>query len=150
MQLWQTSYISAEFASAQPESTTELGKIGNSELVRGISDLFSIHQLIGKKEVSMRHYEELREASSKIFDMHYWLDANAQPEIAANLRDVMQTSELVIDEFDKVQSIQQQSQQALNEAKAKQRALHGTPPVPPKPHPKPVVPRVAHATDSPC
>lgn len=123
MQLWQTSYISAEFASAQPESTTELGKIGNSELVRGISDLFSIHQLIGKKEVSMRHYEELREASSKIFDMHYWLDANAQPEIAANLRDVMQTSELVIDEFDKVQSIQQQSQQALNEAKAKQRAL---------------------------
>ncbi|RBP51016.1 DNA repair ATPase [Arenicella xantha] len=123
MQLWQTSYISAEFASEQPESTTELGKIGNSELVRGISDLFSIHQLIEKKEVSMRHYEELREATRKIFDMHYWLDSSARPEIAATLREVGQTSELVIDEFEKVQSIQLQSSQALSEAKSKQRTL---------------------------
>jgi len=89
MQVWQTSYISAEYASQQPESTTELGKIGNSELVRGVSDLYSIHNLI-------------------------------------TLREVSTTAELVIDEFEKVQSIQHQSTQALSEAKSQQRKLLST------------------------
>ncbi len=123
MQVWQTSYISAEFASQQPESTTELGKIGNSELVRGVSDLYSIHALIANTEVSMRHYEELNGASRRIFDTHYWLDNPSNDEIAGTLREVSSTAELVIDEFEKVQSIQQQSTQALSEAKSQQRKL---------------------------
>ncbi len=123
MQVWQTSYISAEFASQQPESTTELGKIGNSELVRGVSDLYSIHALIANTEVSMRHYEELNGASKRIFDTHYWLDNPSNEEIAGTLREVSNTAELVIDEFEKVQSIQQQSTQALSEAKSQQRKL---------------------------
>ncbi len=123
MQVWQTSYLSAEFASQQPASTTELGKIGNSELVRGVSDLYSIYQMIEKPEVSMRHYEELNTATKKIFDSHYWLDNQDQTEIAETLRQVSTTAELVIDEFEKVQSIQQQSSQALNDAKKQQRTL---------------------------
>ena len=123
MQIWQTSYISAEFASQQPESTSDLGKIGNSELVRGVSDLYSIVQLIENTEVSMRHYEELHDATQKVFDAHYWLDDPKQQAIANKLRLVGDTSELVIDEFEKVQSIQQQSTQALQEASAAQRSL---------------------------
>ena len=123
MQVWQTSYISSEYASQQPESTTELGKIGNSELVRGVSDLYSIHTLIANTEVSMRHYEELNNVSKRVFDTHYWLDNPSNEEIANTLRDVSSTSELVIDEFEKVQSIQQQSTQALSEAKSLQRKL---------------------------
>jgi len=123
MQIWQTSYISAEYASKQPESTSELGKIGNSELVKGISDLFSIFQLIENTEVSMRHYEELNDATKKVFDSHYWLENSSHQEIAGNLNDIRKTSELVVDEFEKVQSIQQQSTQALNEAGNMQRTL---------------------------
>jgi len=123
MQVWQTSYISAEYASQQPESTTELGKIGNSELVRGVSDLYSIHTQIANKEVSMRHYEELNGATKRVFDTHYWLDNPSNDDIAGTLREVSATAELVIDEFEKVQSIQQQSTQALSEAKSQQRKL---------------------------
>lgn len=123
MQVWQTSYLSAEFASKQPASTTELGKIGNSELVRGVSDLYSIYQMIEKSEVSMRHYEELNTASKKIFDSHYWLENESQSDIADTLKKVSNTAELVIDEFEKVQSIQQQSSKALNDAKKQQRTL---------------------------
>ncbi len=123
MQVWQTSYISAEFASQQPESTTELGKIGNSELVRGVSDLYSIQALIANKEVSMRHYEELNSAAKRIFDTHYWLENESQSNIAETLREVSSTAELVIDEFEKVQSIQQQSSQALSDSKTAQRTL---------------------------
>ena len=123
MQVWQTSYISAEYASQQPESTTELGKIGNSELVRGVSDLYSIHSLIANKEVSMRHYDELNGAAKRVFDTHYWLENDSNEAIASTLRDVSATAELVIDEFEKVQSIQQQSLQALAETKKDQRTL---------------------------
>ena len=123
MQVWQTSYISDEYASQQPESTSELGRIGNSELVRGISDLYSINQLIQSNEVSMRHYEELNAASKKIFDQHYWLDDTRNSEIAENLRQIAETADLVIDEFEKVQSIQKQSSQAIKDAKSQQRSL---------------------------
>ena len=123
MQVWQTSYISDEYASQQPESTSELGRIGNSDLVRGISDLYSINQLIQSEEISMRHYEELNAASKKIFDQHYWLDNAQHSDIADSLRQISETAELVIDEFEKVQSIQRQSTQALKEAKSQQRAL---------------------------
>ena len=123
MQFWRTSYISAEYASKQPQSNSELGKIGNSELVKGISDLYAIFQLIENTEVSMRHYEELNDASKKIFDSHYWLENESHKAISDNLMQVSATSELVIDEFEKVQSIQQQSTQALNDARSKQRSL---------------------------
>ena len=123
MQIWQTAYASAEYASQQPESTSELGKIGNSELVRGVSDLYSIYQMIDNTEVSMRHYEELNDAAKKIFDTHYWLEDDRNSAIAGTLNEVSKTAELVIDEFEKVQSIQQQSSQALKEAKSKQRTL---------------------------
>jgi len=123
MQIWQTSYVSAEFASQQPESTSELGKIGNSELVRGISDLYSIQQMIESTEVSMRHYEELNETTKKIFDTHYWLEDSRNEAIASTLNEVSKTADLVIDEFEKVQSIQQQSTQALKDTKSQQRAL---------------------------
>ena len=123
MQIWQTSYVSAEYASNQPESTSYLGKIGNSELVRGVSDLYSIYQMIENTEISMRHYEELNESTRKIFDTHYWLDDDKQKEIAGTLKLVSETSELVIDEFEKVQGIQQKSTEALQEAKAAQRKL---------------------------
>jgi len=125
MQIWQTSYASAEFASQQPESNSELGKIGNSELVRGVSDLYSIQQMVENTEVSMRHYEELNDAAKKIFDTHYWLEDDRNSEIAETLHKVSATAELVIDEFEKVQSIQQQSTQALKDTKSKQRKLVG-------------------------
>ena len=123
MQVWQTSYISAEYASQQSESTTELGKIGNAELVRGVSDLYSIYTLIANKEVSMRHYEELNGEAKRIFDAHYWLENHDNKAIAKTLHDVSATAELVIDEFEKVQSIQKQSTQALSESKNQQRSL---------------------------
>ena len=38
MQIWQTPFISAEHAAAAPADAGYLGKVGNAELVRGISD----------------------------------------------------------------------------------------------------------------
>jgi len=128
MQLWETPYVSAEFASQAPASQTLFGRIGNAELVRGISDLYSITRMINNQSVSVRLYEELSKVSKKIFDDHYWLaDKQAVGKetlnIDATLKTISDTAELVIDEFEKVESIRQQSAKTMVEAEQEQQSL---------------------------
>ena len=123
MQVWQTPYVSAEFASAQPQSQSFYGKIGNAELVRGVSDIYSICRSIDSQSVSARRYEELAKSAKKIFDDHYWLESQESDALAQLLKQVAQTSELVIDEFEKVQSIQAQSKKAMLGAEQAQKEL---------------------------
>ena len=120
MQIWHTPYASPEYVSELPESTSFYGKIGNKELVRGISDLYSITRLIDNQSVSQKLYEELSDNTSRLFDSYYWLSEPELSEIAGSIKEVTATAELVIDEFAKVQSIQKQTQTALADAEAQQ------------------------------
>ena len=123
MQVWATPYASAEYASQAPTSQTFLGRIGNAELVRGISDLLSVCRMIDNQEVSVRIYEELSRLSRKLFDDHYWVQGDELSSIAGLLHEISNTSELVIDEFEKVESIRQQSVKTLVEAEQAQQNL---------------------------
>ncbi len=125
MQVWQTPFYSAEFASQEPPKQSFYGRIGNAELVRGISDLFGVTRIIDNQSVTIRLYEELRRSASKLFDEHYWLGEPEIGEIKRYVQDVIQTSELAIDEFEKVESIRKQSRQALHEAESEQQSLIG-------------------------
>lgn len=123
MQIWQTPFISAEFVSAQTESHSFYGKVGNKELVRGISDLYSVTRLIANQSVSQKLYEELVSTASRLFDRYYWLGESELEPVAHTIREVIATSELVIDEFAKVQTIQKQTQKAVSEAETRQQEL---------------------------
>ena len=132
MQIWQTAYVSDDYASRADVSQSFFGKIGNASLVRGVSDLYSLHRMISDQTVSARIYEELSKTASRFFDSHYWIEeySNQQEEnnekdhsIAALIKQISQTSELVIDEFEKVQSIRQQSQLAMSTAEEDQQTL---------------------------
>ncbi len=120
LQIWQTPYCTESYASAQPTSQSFFGKIGNSELVRGISELYSISKSMVLEDVSAHHYHQLSQSCGKIFDSYYWLDAPEMYAIARLLRQIESTSELVIDEYEKVESIRSQSSKALLEAEASQ------------------------------
>ncbi len=123
MQIWHTPYVSDEYISELPESTSFYGKIGNKELVRGISDLYSITRLIDNQSVSQKLYEELVDNTSRLFDSYYWLNEPELNEVAGSIKEVTATAELVIDEFAKVQSVQKQTQTALADAEAKQNEI---------------------------
>ncbi|MFC1603057.1 DNA repair ATPase [Pseudomonadota bacterium] len=129
MQVWKTPYISQEFASKAPPSQSFLGRIGNAELVRGVSDLYSISRVIKGQSVSVRLYEELSSNARKMFDTHYWIQEEELKEIGLLLHEIADTSELVIDEFEKVESIRQQSVKTMAEAeKAQQEILRAIQP----------------------
>ncbi|NRD71019.1 DNA repair ATPase [Psychrobacter okhotskensis] len=123
MQIWHTPYASPEYVSELPESTSFYGKIGNKELVRGISDLYSITRLINNQSVSQKLYEELADNTSRLFDSYYWLSEPELSEVASSIKEVTATAELVIDEFAKVQSIQKQTQTALADADTQQNEI---------------------------
>jgi MoxR-like ATPase len=119
MQIWQTPFCSEEYASEQPEDNTFFGKIGNPELVRGISDLYNTARLIAVKEPSAYHFNDLVKESKQLFDKYHWLtDAQLSP-LHEVLKKVITTSELVLDEFEKVSSIKEKSDEVILRASEK-------------------------------
>lgn len=123
MQVWQTPFYSDEFASKEPTKQTFYGRIGNAELVRGISDLFGVGRIIDNQSVTLRLYEELRRNAAKLFDDYYWLNEPETAEIKTVVQQIVETAELAIDEFEKVESIRSQSRKALQEAESEQQSL---------------------------
>lgn len=123
VQVWQTPYFSDSYASSQPVSQSFFGKIGNAELVRGISELYSIAKMVEVDDVSSNHFNELSKVCHKIFDAYYWLDSDELGEIGTILREIASTSELVLDEYEKVESIRAQSTQELQQAESAQQDI---------------------------
>jgi hypothetical protein len=125
MQVWQTPFSSDEFAASRPPGNTFMGRIGNAELVRGISNLFNLAREIDGQDVSVQRYQRLVADTRRLFDAHHWLGDEACDGAAALLRQISATGESVLDEYEKVQSIRQQSAQAMVEAEAAHKALLG-------------------------
>ena len=123
MQIWQTPFYSDEFAAQQPANNSFLGKIGNAELVRGISDLYFISREIDNQTVSSQLYSKLSEDTKRLFDNYFWLNDDKHLAFSPILRNITQTSELVIDEYEKVESIRRQSESAMREALSNQQDL---------------------------
>jgi len=57
MQVWQTPFTSDEFAAHVPVGNSFMGRIGNPELVRGISNLLDLARTIDGRDVSLQRYQ---------------------------------------------------------------------------------------------
>lgn len=123
MQVWQTPFVSDVYASRQQASQSLYGRIGNAELVRGISELLSVVKLVNKKDARAAHYNEVIKVSSRLFDQYHWLTLPEHQDIEAVLREIIETAELIIDEYEKVTSIQKSSAKALKQANEDCRGL---------------------------
>ena len=123
MQVWQTAFMSQDYASQMPEGTGFYARIGNAELVRGLSDLYSVSRDIESEAVSAAHYNQLSTLYQRLVNRYYWLDENELKDIKSTLHTVSTTSELVLDEFEKVESIRQQAQEAMEQSEAEQREI---------------------------
>jgi hypothetical protein len=123
MQVWQTPFCTAEYAARQPARSGLLGKIGNAELVRGISDLYALSHEIDSPAVSLQRYAALCQQTRRLFDAYHWLSHAQLTGLAPLLREITATAELVLDEYEKVESIRQQSAKAMQDAESRHKAL---------------------------
>ena len=120
MQVWQTPFVSDEVAAAQPVPDSFLGQIGNRDLVRGVSDAYSMHRMILDATPSVGVYEALIRATGRMLDSYHWLGHPEVGDIAGSLREIGATAELVLSEFEKVQQLRGQADRALAEARERQ------------------------------
>lgn len=123
MQVWQTPFMSAEFAAAAPTDGSYLAKVGNAELVRGISEAFSVVRLIENSDPRRETYEDLVALTQRLVDNYYWIGHSEVGDLAADAKTIRQTGELIIDEFEKVVAIRKRAREALQDAQTKQTAL---------------------------
>ncbi len=123
VQIWQTPFMSEEHAASLPTGGGFLERIGNAELVRGISDGLEIVRLANTPAPSRRTFEDLIGAASRAVGTYHWLASEEAGALAEPILAVRRATELVIDEFEKVLSLRARAGQALAEAKKEQGRL---------------------------
>jgi MoxR-like ATPase len=123
MQVWETPYFSQEHAAKQPSSDNFYSRIGNRELVRGISELSALCRSIANPKPTRSLYEDIIKTSKSLFDSYFWLGEPEVKAIADWVRQISTTAELVIDEFEKVEQIRAQANKALQLAQQKQQQI---------------------------
>ncbi len=122
MQIWQTPFVSAEFAAAAPAPQGTLGKLGNAELVRGISEVLTLQRLAEAEKPTRKTYEALIAACQRVIDAFHWL---GQKEIGllATVKELAKSAEQIVDEFEKVLAMQKRASEELAKAATEQTEL---------------------------
>lgn len=123
MQIWQTPFTTAEYAARAPTDASYLAKVGNADLVRGISDALSLRRLAETPAPTRQTYEELIAAVTRMLDAYYWLGHEDAGDLLTTLQALRKTAESIIDEFEKVVMIRKRAAEALAEAEAAQKKL---------------------------
>ncbi|WAU81433.1 DNA repair ATPase [Streptomyces sp. Qhu-G9] len=123
VQLWRSPYISDTHAAAQPTGTSPLARVGNADLVRGLSECLSITRAIAETTPSSEVYEALTAACVRATDSYHWLGDTELGDLLSPLEQVRATAEQVLAEFETVQALTQQATETLGEAAARVAAV---------------------------
>jgi len=123
LQIWDSPYQVEQIEKVGASENTFYARIGNAELVRGVSDCMSLARQIASPEISLNHYNAMSVMVNKLFDDHYWIEDQQTNGIGNSIKNISATIELIIDEFEKVESIRRHSEKAMADASAVQASL---------------------------
>ncbi|GGR92633.1 hypothetical protein GCM10010269_34580 [Streptomyces humidus] len=116
VQLWNSPFVSDTHAAARPAGTGPLARVGNADLVRGISDCLSITRAVTETIPTSEVYEALTAACVRAADSYHWLGEPGLGDLHEPLTQVRVTAEQVLAEFETVQALIRQAADALTEA----------------------------------
>ncbi|PWI16868.1 DNA repair ATPase [Streptomyces sp. Act143] len=119
VQLWNSPYVSDTHAAARPAGTGPLARVGNTDLVRGISDCLSLTRAVAETTPTSEVYEALAAACVRAADTYHWLGEPELGDLLGPLLQVQVTAEQVLAEFETVQALTRQAADALAEAGAR-------------------------------
>jgi ATPase involved in DNA repair/ATPase family associated with various cellular activities (AAA) len=122
VQVWQTPFVSAEHHAAAPKGQGFLAKVGNADLVRGISEALTLARMAKAESPTRRSWEDLLGACTRVTDSYYWL-GHQEVELAAPIGEVKRTAELILGEFEKVQALKRRAEEEMAKAQTSQDAL---------------------------
>ncbi|MDG4856671.1 DNA repair ATPase [Streptomyces sp. T-3] len=116
LQIWQTPYVADTHTA--PVGSGPLSRLGNADLVRGISECLSIaRQAIEATETS-GVYETLAASCVRAADAHHWLGDAETGDLRTPLDELRTTAEQVLTEFETVKVLTRQAADALGDSAA--------------------------------
>ena len=117
IQVWQTPFCSAEHTAATTaDRDSYLAKVGNAELVRGISDAYSLCRLVDSSAESRAVYEGLITTVTKMGDAYYWLGHQEVGDLLTVVQAIGETADAIVEEFDKVVTLRRRAEEAVSAA----------------------------------
>lgn len=116
VQLWSSPYLSDTRAAARPVGDGPLARVGNADLVRGISDCLSIAGAVAGTTPTSEGYEALVAACDRTADTCHWLADPGLGDLHEPLTRVRTTAGQVLTEFGTVRALTRQAADALGEA----------------------------------
>ena len=119
IQVWQTPFVSAEFAAQAPPVPGFLGRIGNADLVRGISDALTLRRIAESDKPTRRTFEDVIAGITRAADAYHWL-GNQEISLLEPMHALRRSAELIIDEFEKVLALQRRAKEAIAHAETAQ------------------------------
>lgn len=123
MQLWQTAFYSDDHNSHKTSATGFWGRIGNPDLVRGISDLMGIARSVREQAPTRAAYEDLIRQCERANDAYFWLDSEESGSLQTVLQGITDAARNTLLEFEKVDAIRRETAHALAQAEAQQHSL---------------------------
>ena len=117
IQIWQTPFV-ADHKLSQQEKTTEMDRIGNKQLVRGVADLRAIYNLLQNENVFLGLYQQIVRRVTNTLDFHHWLE---HPEVfnpQEILKQILDTATSALNEYEKVVQIKNNTNNALKKARS--------------------------------
>ncbi len=123
MQLWQTPFVSEGHVAAQPRGTGFFSKVGNADLVRGVSDLMGVVRALAEQVPTRVAYEDLIRQCTRVADAYFWLGAPEALALDRQLKSIVEGARQTLAEFEKVDSIRRETERALEQAKGEHHRL---------------------------
>ena len=110
LQIWQTPYVGDEFV---PHANTDsyLFKIGNREVVRGMSECHEVLNLLNKDESFANLYVDTVRLTGDILDSYFWISSDEAAALGEPLAEIRDTAVAAVDEFEKVVRVRRDTQQ---------------------------------------
>jgi GNAT superfamily N-acetyltransferase len=113
VQLWHTPFVSDAYAAARPPAAGPLARIGNAELVRGISDAYTVARLATDLEPDTAVFEAVIAACDRLTDQHPWLRMDGLAALHEPVASLRASATQVIEEYARVRRLRDQAAEAV-------------------------------------
>ena len=123
MQVWHTPFVGEGYAQQVANSQSAFARIGNAELVRGVSDLLGIVRSIAEQTPTRTAYADLIRQCTRVADAYFWLSSADAFEVATDLKAITQSAQATLDEFEKVAALKREAIKAFDSAQKDIRLL---------------------------
>ncbi|GHH52880.1 hypothetical protein HNQ79_005323 [Streptomyces candidus] len=118
VQRWHSPYVSDLYAATAPTGAGPLARIGNPDLVRGVSECLSVAEQARSTTPTGEMYEALVAACRRAADRFHWLGDEDALDLRAPLEGVRATAVQVLEEFGTVTALMRQAHEALDTSAA--------------------------------